>query len=258
MASSLAGRSAVVTGASRGIGSVIAEFLLREGATVVLTGRDAEVVEARAAALGGAACGVAMDVADEASVRRGFEQIRARHPRIDILINNAGEAASAPFARTDPALWRRMLDVNLTGTYLCTREVLPAMMRSAWGRVVNVASTAGLVGYAYVSAYAAAKHGVIGMTRALALETARAGVTVNAICPGYTDTDLVRGAVANISARTGKTEAEARAALTAVNPQGRLVRPEEVAGTVLWLCSELAAAVTGQAIAIAGGEVMTG
>jgi len=258
MGSSLAGRTAVVTGGSRGIGSAIAEFLVREGAAVALTGRNAAALDARAAALGKLAFGVAMDVCDEQSVRKGFEQIRSRHARIDILVNNAGEAASAPFARTDLALWRRMLDINLTGTYLCTREVLPAMMRSAWGRVVNIASTAGLVGYAYVSAYAAAKHGVIGLTRSLALEAARAGVTVNAVCPGYTDTDLVRGAVANITSKTGKTEAEARAALTAINPQGRLVKPEEVAESVLWLCSELAAAVNGQAIAIAGGEVMTG
>lgn len=258
MGSSLAGRSAVVTGASRGIGSAIAALLAAEGAHVALTGRDRAALDARAESLGPNSFAVAMDVAGEASVREGFDRIRARLPRIDILVNNAGQAASAPFSRTDLQLWRRMLDVNLTGTYLCTREVLPAMIAAGYGRIVNIASTAGLVGYAYVSAYVAAKHGVVGLTRSLALEAARGGVTVNAVCPGYTDTDLVRQAVAGISAKTGRSETDARAVLASTNPQGRLVRPEEVAQAVLWLCSEHAASVNGQAIAIAGGEVMTG
>jgi len=248
----------VVTGASRGIGSAVAAALAAEGAAVTITGRQAESLEARAAALGAGVSFVVMDVAEEASVQRGFEEIRARAPRIDILVNNAGAAASAPFTKTDPALWRRMLDVNLTGCYLCTREVLPGMLERRYGRIVNIASTAGLTGYPYVSAYVAAKHGVIGLTRALAREAAAAGITVNALCPGYTDTDLVREAIANISAKTGKSEAEARAALTESNPQRRLVQPDEVAQAALWLCSDGAAAVNGQAIAIAGGEVLTG
>src|SRR5579871_4074334 len=258
MSPSLAGRTAVVTGASRGIGSAVAAALAAEGAAVTITGRQAESLEARAAALGAGVSFVVMDVAEEASVQRGFEEIRARAPRIDILVNNAGAAASAPFTKTDPALWRRMLDVNLTGCYLCTREVLPGMLERRYGRIVNIASTAGLTGYPYVSAYVAAKHGVIGLTRALAREAAAAGITVNALCPGYTDTDLVREAIANISAKTGKSEAEARAALTESNPQRRLVQPDEVAQAALWLCSDGAAAVNGQAIAIAGGEVLTG
>ena len=248
----------MVTGASRGIGSAVAAALAAEGAAVTITGRQAESLEARAAALGAGVSFVVMDVAEEASVQRGFEEIRARAPRIDILVNNAGAAASAPFTKTDPALWRRMLDVNLTGCYLCTREVLPGMLERRYGRIVNIASTAGLTGYPYVSAYVAAKHGVIGLTRALAREAAAAGITVNALCPGYTDTDLVREAIANISAKTGKSEAEARAALTESNPQRRLVQPDEVAQAALWLCSDGAAAVNGQAIAIAGGEVLTG
>lgn len=252
----LSGRHAVVTGGGRGIGAAIAQALVGAGATVTLLGRDAARLAAQAGALGAAADAASCDVADERSVQSVFAELRARHPGIDILVNNAGQAESAPFARTDLALWNRMLAVNLTGTFLCTREALPAMVKRGWGRVVNVASTAGLVGYPYVAAYCAAKHGVVGLTRAAALETAKSGVTVNAVCPGYTETDIVKDAVANIVQKTGKSEAEARAALTSRNPQGRMVRPEEVANAVLWLCLPGAEAVTGQAVAIAGGEVM--
>jgi NAD(P)-dependent dehydrogenase (short-subunit alcohol dehydrogenase family) len=195
-------------------------------------------------------------VTDEASVKAAFAAVRERSARVDILINNAGQAGSAPLAKTDLALWHRLLAVNLTGTFLCTREVLAEMTGRGAGRIVNVASSAGLVGYGYVSAYCAAKHGVVGFTRAVALECAKTGVTVNAVCPGYTETDIVGEALANIVAKTGKTEAEARAALVAHNPQGRMVRPEEVAGAVLWLCLPASASITGQAIAVAGGEVM--
>ena len=189
-------------------------------------------------------------------MRKAFAKIRERFPRIDILVNNAGQAESAPFSRTDIALWNRMLAVNLTGTYLCAREALPAMLKQDYGRLVSVASTAGLIGYAYVSAYCAAKHGVVGLMRALALEAAKTAVTVNAVCPGYTETDMVRNSVANIIAKTGKSEAEARSALTSHNPQGRLVQPDEVANAVIWLCLPGSEAITGQAISIAGGEVM--
>jgi len=256
--SGLTGRHAIVTGGGRGIGAAIAAALVRAGATVTLLGRDAARLAAQADALGGEAIADVerCDVADERSVASAFAGIRARHADLDILVNNAGQAGSAPLAKTDLALWERMLAVNLTGTFLCTREVVPAMVKRGWGRVVNVASTAGLVGYPYVAAYCAAKHGVVGLTRALALETAKSRVTVNAVCPGYTDTDIVAEAVANIVQKTGKTEAEARAALTSRNPQGRMVRPEEVASAVLWLCLPGAEAVTGQAIAVAGGEVM--
>ena len=255
----LAGQHAVVTGGGRGIGAAVAAALAAEGATLSVLGRDTARLAAQVESLGGAerAQGVAVDVTDEASVKAAFAAVRARFGRVDVLVNNAGGAGSAPIAKTDVALWRRMLAVNLTGTFLCTREVLPEMTARRAGRIVNVASTAGLVGYAYVSAYCAAKHGVVGFTRAAALECAKAGVTVNAVCPGYTETDMVGAAVANIVAKTGKTESEARAALIAGNPQGRMVQPAEVAGAVLWLCLPASSSVTGQAIAVAGGEVMS-
>jgi len=254
----LSGRHAVVTGGGRGIGAAIAEMLAQEGASVTLIGRDRARLEARAGTLGGTATAdvAVCDVGDENSVTRAFGEIRARHSRIDILVNNAGQAESAPFAKIDSALWARMLAVNLTGTFLCAREVLPEMIGHGWGRIVNVASTAGLVGYPYVAAYCAAKHGVVGLTRSLALETAKSGITVNAVCPGYTETDIVKDAVANITRKTGKSEAEARAALVRHNPQGRMVQPGEVANAVRWLCLPGAESVTGQAIALAGGEVM--
>jgi NAD(P)-dependent dehydrogenase (short-subunit alcohol dehydrogenase family) len=254
----LSGKHAMVTGGGRGIGAAIAAALAREGATVSVLGRDAARLAGQVEALGGdiRAQAVPVDVTDEASVGAAFAAVRERFGRVDVLVNNAGQAESAPLAKTNVALWQRMLAVNLTGTFLCTREALPEMTKRGSGRIVNVASTAGLLGYAYVSAYCAAKHGVIGLTRALALEAAKSGVTVNAVCPGYTETDIVQDAVANIAAKTGKSEAEARAALVARNPQGRMVQPDEVANAVLWLCLPGSEAITGQAIAIAGGEVM--
>jgi NAD(P)-dependent dehydrogenase (short-subunit alcohol dehydrogenase family) len=158
--------------------------------------------------------------------------------------------------RTDAAMWQRMLDVNLSGAYHCIQAALPGMLDAGWGRIVNVASTAGLTGYRYVAAYCAAKHGLVGLTRALALELAAKGITVNAVCPGYTETDIVQEAVANIVRKTGRSEEQARAELASGNPQGRLVRPEEVAHAVAMLCMPDAAAMNGQSIAVAGGEVM--
>jgi NAD(P)-dependent dehydrogenase (short-subunit alcohol dehydrogenase family) len=256
--SQLTGQHAVVTGGGRGIGAAIAQALAREGATVSVLGRDTARLAAQVETLGGAARAqaVAVDVTDESSVRAAFATVRERFGHVDILVNNAGQAESAPLAKTDLAFWQRMLAVNLTGTFLCAREAIAEMTKRGSGRIVNVASTAGLVGYAYVSAYCAAKHGVIGLTRAAALEAAKSGVTVNAVCPGYTETDIVRDAVANIAAKTGRSEAEARAALVARNPQGRMVQPGEVAAAVLWLCLPGSGSVTGQAIAVAGGEVM--
>jgi NAD(P)-dependent dehydrogenase (short-subunit alcohol dehydrogenase family) len=248
----LKGKHAVVTGASRGIGLAIARKLLAEGARVTLMARDAAALEAAAAELGGEVAWQAVDVADQASVEEAF----ARAGAADILVNNAGQAASSPFLKTDAALWQRMLDVNLTGAYHCIQAALPPMLEAGWGRIVNVASTAGLTGYRYVAAYCAAKHGLVGLTRALALELASKGVTVNAVCPGYTETDIVQEAVANIVRKTGRSEAQARAELAAGNPQGRLVRPEEVAHAVAMLCAPDAAALNGQSIAVAGGELM--
>jgi NAD(P)-dependent dehydrogenase (short-subunit alcohol dehydrogenase family) len=254
----LAGRHAIVTGGGRGIGAAIAAALAGAGATVSVLGRDRARLDAQVAALGGPdrAQGVTADVVDERSVKAAFAAVRERFGRVDMLVNNAGQAESAAFVGTDRALWERMIAVNLTGVYLCTAEALPEMVQRGAGRIVNIASTAGLTGYAYVAAYCAAKHGVVGLTRSLALECARSGVTVNAVCPGYTETDIVRHAVANIAQKTGKDEAAARAALVARNPQGRMVRPDEVANTVLWLCAPGSEAITGQAIAVAGGEVM--
>jgi NAD(P)-dependent dehydrogenase (short-subunit alcohol dehydrogenase family) len=254
MMDTLTGKHAVVTGASRGIGLAIARALLAQGARVTLIARDAAALEAAAAEIGGGS-GVAwqtLDVTDPAGVAEAF----ARAGAADILVNNAGQAASSPFMRQDAAMWQRMLDVNLTGAYHCIQAVLPTMLDAGWGRIVNVASTAGLTGYRYVAAYCAAKHGLVGLTRALALELAAKGITVNAVCPGYTETDIVREAVANIVRKTGRTESQARAELAAGNPQGRLVQPQEVAHAVAMLCMPAAAAMNGQAIAVAGGEVM--
>lgn len=248
----LKGKHAVVTGASRGIGLAIARALLAQGARVTLLARDAAALEAAAAGLGNDTSWQTVDVTDAARVNDAF----ARAGTVDILVNNAGQAASAPFGRTDAALWQRMLDANLTGAYHCIQAALPGMVDLGWGRIVNVASTAGLTGYRYVAAYCAAKHGLVGLTRALALELADKGVTVNAVCPGYTETDLVRDAVANIARRTGRSVDQARAELAAANPQGRLVQPDEVAHAVAWLCMPAASAMNGQAVAVAGGEVM--
>ncbi|NSX14078.1 SDR family oxidoreductase [Cupriavidus taiwanensis] len=260
----LAGRHALVTGGGRGIGAAIARRLLADGAGVTLLGRDAGTLQATVQALrehapaGAGVSFVTADIADADSVARAFAAATEQAGPVAMLVNNAGQAHSAPFLTTDAALWQRMLDVNLTGTFLCTQAALPAMLDAGWGRIVNVASTAGLIGYGYVSAYCAAKHGVIGLTRALALETAARGVTVNAVCPGYTETDIVRDAVANIVGKTGRSEEQARAELAARNPQRRLVQPDEVADAVAWLCQPSAGAITGQAIPVAGGEVMAG
>ncbi len=264
MAQELQGRHALITGAGAGIGAAIALQLAQAGCRLTLCGRSHDTLQAQAEALRVQVPDVAvliapMDVADEHAVQAAVQQAQARFGPVSILVNNAGQASSQPFAKTDAALWHQMLNVNLTGTYHCIQAVLPGMLDAAKagtpGRIVNIASTAGLKGYAYVSAYVAAKHGVVGLTKALALELARKGVTVNAICPGYTETDIVREAVQNIETKTGKSEAEARQALAANNPQQRLVQPQEVAQSVLWLCADGSDAINGQAIAIDGGEL---
>lgn len=250
----LAGKHAVVTGGGRGIGAAIATALAGQGATLTLMGRDRPRLEKHAQTL--SAHVLTVDIANAESVEAAFARAQADVGPIDILVNNAGGVISAPFSRTDLAVWTQMLGVNLTGTYLCCRQVLSGMLGRGFGRIVNVASTAGLTGYAYVTAYCAAKHGVVGLTRALAMETARSNVTVNAVCPGYTDTEIVDSALATIVRKTGKTADEARAAIVSRNPQQRLVRPEEVANATLWLCMPGSEAITGQAIAVAGGELL--
>lgn len=250
-----AGRHALVTGGGRGIGAAVARALTEAGAVVTVLGR-AKAPLATLVTAGDAAGFVQADVTDAEALARAVAAAEAARGPLGILVNNAGAAESAPFARTDRALWDRMLALNLTAVYEATRLVLPGMAARGWGRVVTVASTAGLTGYPYVSAYVAAKHGAVGLTRALAREMARSGVTVNAVCPGYTETGMLDASIATIVARTGRSAEAARAALAAANPQGRLVRPEEVAATVAFLCGPGSDAITGQAIAVAGGEVM--
>jgi NAD(P)-dependent dehydrogenase (short-subunit alcohol dehydrogenase family) len=244
---------ALVTGGSRGIGRAIAAQLAGAGATVTVLGRQRAVLD-EAVDAGEAHFAEIADVADRAAIGAAIGKAAARQP-IDILIANAGIAESAPFAKSDAALFNRMMDVNFMGVVYSIQAALPSMKERPYGRIVAVASTAGLKGYAYVSAYSAAKHAVIGLVRSLALELANTPITVNAVCPGFTDTDLIAASIDNIMKKTGRSHEQAVAELARHNPQGRLVTTKEVANTVLWLCGEDASAITGQAIAVAGGEV---
>lgn len=254
MSAPLQDRHAVVTGGGSGIGAAVAARLDELGCRVTLIGRDLGKLERQAAGMT-RALPVAADITDEGAVERAFDTATDHFGPAAILVNNAGAAPSGSFLKTSRAEWDATLAVNLTGAFLCAYAALPGMVEAGWGRIVNVASTAGLKGYPYVTAYVAAKHGLIGLTRALALEVARSGVTVNAVCPGFTDTDLVARAVETLTARTRHTAEEARALLAASNPQGRLVRPEEVAAAVAWLCLPESGGVNGAAVPIAGGEV---
>jgi len=246
-------RHVLVTGAGTGIGEAVSRQLHADGYRVSLVGRRPEPLAALSASLGENAYAVTGDVADRSSIRSAFASARERLGSIEILVNSAGMAPTAPFHRVDFADWQRTMDVNVNGVFHCSQIALGDMLGAGWGRIINIASVASLRGFPYVSGYCASKHAVLGMTRAVALEVATQGVTVNAICPGYVDTDIVRTAISEIVAKTGRTEEDAMRHFTESNPQGRLVEASEVASAVSWLCSDGAASVTGQAVAIDGG-----
>jgi NAD(P)-dependent dehydrogenase (short-subunit alcohol dehydrogenase family) len=248
------GRHAFVTGGNRGIGRAIAQAFKRTGARVTITGRDAASLESAHAA-GDADLALVADVTDPAAIEAALARSIAAHGPVDILVANAGAAESAPFLRAEPDAFRRMFEVNVMGVVHAIRAVLPGMAARRHGRIIAIASTAGLKGYAYVSAYVAAKHAVVGLVRALAQEVAGEGVTVNALCPGYTETDMVRTAARRIAEKTGRDEAAAISGMLRDSPLGRLVRPEEVAEACLFLASDAAAAVSGTTLVIAGGEI---
>jgi 3-hydroxybutyrate dehydrogenase len=257
--SGLGGRHALVTGGGRGIGRAVALDLARAGVAVAVASRtrsDVDAVAAEASRLGAPAAAFAADVSRPDGVRELFRAARAALGPLDILVNGAGVAASALLARTSDELWREILETNLSGAFYCLREALPEMAERGWGRVVNVASIAGKTGYPYISAYAASKHGLLGLTKCAALEMAARGVTVNAVCPGYVDTPMTDASVARIALKTGRPAADVRRALEDASPQKRLFTAEEVSALVLFLCGDEARGITGQALSLDGGTVV--
>jgi NAD(P)-dependent dehydrogenase (short-subunit alcohol dehydrogenase family) len=249
----MTGRHALVTGGGSGVGRAIALALAQAGVNVTICGRRKAALDVVASENGRIAA-IAADVTDEAAMAALYREAETARGPIDIVIANAGMAGSAPASRITLTDWQRTLDVNLTGAFLTVKPALAGMAERKAGRIVFVASVAGLKGYAYVAPYVAAKHGVIGLMRALAAENARTGVTVNAVCPGFVETDMLEESVSRIVEKTGRSVSETRAALVSTNPQGRFIQPDEVASAVLWLCSQSAASITGQAISVSGGE----
>lgn len=255
----LEGRTAVVTGGGRGIGEVVARALAESGAAVVVAARtktQVDDVAERLRAEGHRALAVPCDVTDPASVDRLAREVVERAGKVDILVNNAGIAGSAPVHRLGLEEWNRLFAVNATGTFLCTRAFLPGMIERGWGRIINIASIAGLQGAKYIAGYAASKHAVIGFTRSVAAEVAATGVTVNAVCPGYADTEMTRESIERIVEKTGLSEDRARAAILSTTPQRRLIEPREVAHAVLALADEAAMGINGQSIVIDGGALL--
>ena len=254
----LKGRTAIVTGGGHGIGEAIAVALAAEGCSVAVAGRTLATLEKTAERLrasGSESAAFVCDVSDPASVEKMFAQFHGQWPQLDILVNNAGLSHSERLDRLDVETWRRVLDVNLTGTFLCSQAALRSMLPRKSGRIVNIASTAALIGFRYAGAYVAAKHGVLGLTRSMALETATSGITVNAVCPGWVDSEMLHEAVQTISAKTGCTPAQARERLASESPQKRIIQPAEVASVTVWLAVD-APGITGQAISVSGGQVM--
>lgn len=257
----LKNKVAIVTGGGRGIGRAIAFAFAREGARIAVLARTLDQIEAVASEIA-TDCGVetmhaVCDVSLKESVEHAFLTVGEHFGQIDILVNNSGIAESAPLVRTSDEMWERHISINLNGTFYCTRAALPFMIERGWGRIINIASIAGKTGAPYISAYTASKHGVVGLTRSVALEVATRGVTVNAICPGYVETDMAANAIENIMAKTAKTSEEARDVLKEMSPQNRLVTPEEVAALAVLLASDDGRGINGQSINVDGGSVLS-